>query len=186
MLLLLAPGCDRSAANGITTRAEMPAASADKPAAGIARGSLLVSAAAMEVAEEAFREKLGASIVALELTIFANRVVLQAQDPKRPERVLQYEYRSGRVYGPIPVELQGPGQLADNLFPLGEAAIDSVPSLVESAIDKIDAAHGDVRYVSLRRNLPVAMDLRFRVFVTSPERDAQVYADANGKIVDPS
>lgn len=164
----------------------MPARASAKPGAGIARGSLLVSTAALEAAHAAFHEKLALPIVALELTIFANRVVLQAQDAKQPERVVQYEYRAGRVFGPIPVELRGPGQLSDNLFPLEEAALDSVPSMVESAIEKIDSAHGDVRYVTLRRNLPVAMDLRFRVYVTSPERDAQVFADASGRIVDPS
>lgn len=137
-------------------------------------------------ASNALEAALPAPIVALELVIRADRVVLQARDPARPTRVVQYEYRAGRVLGPRPVELRGPGQLEDNLFPLAQADLASVPGFVHKAARKAGAAHTRISHVVLRRNLPDTFDVRFRAYMIDEEKAEPVQADARGRVVGPS
>ena len=177
--------CDRGQISKLRFRAEATAGS-DHVSGGTQTESLLTRAAALRDAEFALRNQLAAPIIALELRIFPDHVVLQAQDPKHPQSVIEYQYRSGRVSGPVPVELRGPGHLADNLFPLADADLTSVPGLVAEVVQKANSSRTRVSSVVLRRNLPLAMDLRFRVYVTTPERSAQVEADGNGKLVESS
>lgn len=126
------------------------------------------------------------SLRALEVSLYADKLVLQAQDPKNPQIVQQFEVRSGGVVGPVPVKLQGPGRLDDNLFPLGDANLDSIPELVSTAVRKVDGERGRARYVIVRRNLPTDWDVRIRVFVSSPKRDRQIDADATGRLIEQS
>jgi hypothetical protein len=151
-----------------------------------ASGPSLLTSHALGPALAQIESKAGSlrSLQALELEIHPDRIVLQAQDPKHPEVVRQFEYRARTVTGPIKVKLEGPGKLEDNLFPLADAKLDAIPELAQQALHKIDAERGKVRFVRVRRNLPTDMELRFRVFVSSPRRDGQVDADHNGRIVD--
>jgi hypothetical protein len=130
------------------------------------------------------RAAAGPSVMALELTVFPERAVLQARHAEQPGTVVQYEYRDGKLAPPVEVELRGPGQLEDNLFPLEEAALAEIPSLSRQAVERVDAKHGSVHRVVVRRNLPRSSDVQLRVFVSSPARDGHVDADADGKIVD--
>ena len=57
------------------------------------------------------------------------------------------------------------------------------PDLVRRAVDKVDAKNGKVGYVIVKRNLPIDMDVQFRVFVKSPLKDGFVNADKNGKLI---
>lgn len=165
------PGCKRQA----------PDRSAPPPAAG---GPSLLGASALTKAMSALLVQIGGHAQVLQLLVYPDHVVVQAQDPVHPERVLQYEYRAGMVGKPQQVLLKGKGTLEDNLFPLEDAKLDVIPALAERAVSKVDAKNGKVEYVILKRDLPVDMDVKYRVFVKSPIRDGYVDADKNGKLVE--
>src|SRR5688572_17858463 len=105
-LALLA--CDAERVDSSSVRAEaLPGDPAE--AAALAAHPLFSDAKRLGEARTALQAALPAPIVALELVIRADRLVLQARDPSRPKQVVQYEYRAGHVHGPRVVELRGPG-----------------------------------------------------------------------------
>ncbi len=132
----------------------------------------------------ALRAKIDSDqIQALELRVFPDHIVLQAQDPKRPTNVDQYLYRAGKVTGPVPVKLKGKGALADNLFPLDEIQLHFIPPVAGKALEQLRLENGVVKYVSVMRNLPTEMDVRLRVYVTSPRKDGSLMADVTGNLL---
>jgi hypothetical protein len=169
-----AAGCNR--ADVETWLGEGPSASS--PTASLLLQTPLASTM------QSFRERLGPDIHALSLLIYPDHAVLQAQNPRDRRRVDQWVYRHGRVMDPVPVELLGTGKLEDNLFPLSEAEVSSLPRLVEVARQKADMPEGVVTRVLLKRHLPETTEIRFRVFISSERRDTFVDADASGKLID--
>lgn len=159
-------------------RAE-PVAEASAP---VPLSATLLEATALARALTAIESELGKEIAALELDVHPDRVVLQARDPHNEARVLQYVYRHDKLEPPRPVRLQGSGTLEDNLFPLSEARLDRIPELVKRAVMAVDAKHGKPSHVLLRRNLPHEVDVRFRIYVTSPIRSGHVDATADGEL----
>ncbi len=145
----------------------------------------LLDPSALAQALTAMTDALGNEITALELDVYPSRVVLQAQDPASPVRILQYVYRNGALETPRPVRLQGTGKLEENTFRLHDARLDRIPELTKRAIAAVDGKHGRVSHVLLRRNLPHDVDVRFRVYVTSPIRDGYLDATADGELIDP-
>ena len=179
---LLVLGCDRPSADSSSVRAEAlqgAASEVTQAHAFFSEPSLL------REAESALDRTLPEPILALELVIRPDRVVLQASDPAHPKDVVQYEYRAGRVHGPVRVKLFGPGELEDNLFPLAEADLSSVPAFVQKALEKVGTG-GRVSHVVLRRNLPHTLDVRFRAHFAGPQDQKAVQADARGRWVGPS
>jgi hypothetical protein len=177
-MLLPIGGCHERGAYASARRNEMLEQESSAP-------SLLTSTALLQaLAEVESRAGSLRSLQALELVVYPDRLVLQAQDPNERHVVQQFEYRARKVTGPVKVKLEGPGKLENNLFPIAEAKLQAIPELVQIALRKVDAEHGRVRFVRVRRNLPIDMELRIRVFVASPRRDGQIDADQNGHIVD--
>lgn len=173
--LVAASGCRKHPG---TVKQEKPAASSGK-----SRPSLL-SAGPLQKGLAALHKKLGKPIRALELLVFPDHLMLQVENPKHPEQVLQYEYRDGKVSEGIPVELQGTGKLVDNLYTLDDIQLDAVPELARQAVQKVDPKNGRVSYMILKRNLPFDMDVQYRVFVKSPLKDGYVDADKSGKLIE--
>jgi hypothetical protein len=130
------------------------------------------------------RAAAGNRIDALELRVYADRLVLQARDPVRSNRVLEYVVRDGVVERPVDVMLKGPGQLEDNLFPLGDVRLEAIPQLTLRALDHVDERAGRITYVLVRRSLPASTEVEMRVFVASPTRDGYLDADAEGHPLD--
>jgi hypothetical protein len=130
------------------------------------------------------RRRVPPPIQALSLLVYADHLVLQAQDPTSPTHVAQYVYRDGAVAPPTSVKLLGTGKLDDNLFPLDAAKVEAIPRLAREAKGKANIPEGVVARVLLKRNLPESMDIQFRVFVTSQRRDAQLEANQNGVLLD--
>jgi hypothetical protein len=115
--------------------------------------------------------------------VYPDRVLLQVQDPQQPSTVQQYRVRTGDVHGPIAVKLGGPGQLKDNLFPLSYADLSIIPSLVQQAERQAALPEGRTVAVSLARNLPASMDIRFQVDVESPRGRRVIDARKDGKVL---
>lgn len=126
------------------------------------------------------RAAVAPDIEALDFRIFADRLVLQARDPLRRERVVEYRVRDGRVERPVEVLLKGPGDLEDNLFRLADVKLQAIPESCFRALERVDAAAGRISYVLVRRNLPVSTDVQVRVYVASPSRDGYLDTDAQG------
>jgi hypothetical protein len=120
------------------------------------------------------------AIEALELRALPNELVLQAEDPKTPGRVLMWKYSNGKVQDPVVVELKGTGNLKENLFTLDGVYLQAVPRLSSLAVDHVDPQDGRVTHIVVRRNLPFSSDVRFRVFVQSPRRNGQLDANRFG------
>jgi hypothetical protein len=171
---LLGAACDRQPDPN-----PAPSTSARAPAAGPS----LLNPSAYQLALRDVKTAAGSDIKALELAVHPGRMVLQAQDPKQPGRVMQYEYRDGKVLKPISVRLAGTGKLEDNLFPLDEVALDELPRLAKEAVLELDPDNGKVDYVLVRRNLPHTMDIQIRTYIDSPAKDGYVDADERGRLL---
>lgn len=169
MLVLALPACKKPAPQQTRTAA--------------ATGPSLLTSAGLETGMAALRGHIGEHAKLLQLLVFADHLVVQAQDAKDPKKVLQYEYRAGKVGTPVPVSLEGTGSLDDNLYSLDDVKLDVIPDLAKRAVEKLDAKNGKVSYLILKRNLPFEMDVQYRVFVKSPIKDGYVDADKNGKLV---
>lgn len=124
------------------------------------------------------------SLLMLEIGIDHARAQLEASG--RPGQIVQLEWRGERLSEATPVELDGKGTIAQNVFPLTSVELSTIPALVSAAVARIDPENGKVSHVLIRRNLPHDESIGMRVFVKSPLRDSHVDADARGKLVDPS
>ena len=143
----------------------------------------LYQADALQEAVAALSQRAGRPVNALRLVVEPYQMLLQAQDPVHPLSVHQFEYRNGAVSGPVPVRLEGEGQLEDNLFPLGSVKLAAFPDMVQRAARHVDALNGKVKRLVVRRDLPRSKEIRIRVYVASPLLDGQVDADVRGRLL---
>jgi hypothetical protein len=97
--------------------------------------------------------------------------------------VVQYRLRAGELLGPTPVELEGPGALADNVFPLERASVELIPRLVARAEQRAGLPGARAVQLSLKRNLPASMEVRFELKVAAPEGSRRIEARRDGTII---
>ncbi len=173
---VLAPAACEEDSGTVSQRSEA-APPADVEARYFRREELLASV-------QALRKRLGQPINSLRLEILPDRVVVQAQDPVHPLRVEQFEYQDGRIEGPLPVRLKGPGTLEPNLFPLADVPLDAIEAMVAEAVERVDEEHGTPARLIARRDLPHSSSVRMRLFVTSPTFDGHVDFDEDGVPMD--
>jgi hypothetical protein len=138
-------------------------------------GPSLFSSEALAQGLTALRTKAGGK--ALRLEIRPSELVLQAEDLANPGGVVEYHYQNGKVGDAEHATLRGKGQLADNLFDLGEVRLEALSSLTRAAVERVDPESGSVELVLVRRNLPESDDVRVRVYVHSPRKSGHVDAD---------
>jgi hypothetical protein len=145
--------------------------------------SLLLDAELLAKALALATEPLPKPIRALSLRVYSDRLLLQVQARTEPTRVDQYRVKDSEVLGPIAVKLTGPGDLKDNLFPLQYADLKVIPRMVRQAERRAGLGEGRAREVSLQRNLPDSMDIRFRIEVESKLGKRQINARKDGRIL---
>jgi hypothetical protein len=138
-------------------------------------GPSLFSQERLKPALALLRERVGSKLLRLE--IGPREVMVQAEDPKNAGSVLELHYKDGKVSDAEHATLRGKGQLADNLFDLDDVKLGSLPELTRVAVERVDAEHGSVELVLVRRNLPESDDVRLRVYVKSPRQSGHVDAD---------
>ncbi|HEX4340221.1 MAG TPA: hypothetical protein VH062_30140 [Polyangiaceae bacterium] len=179
-MLLVVLACTVALATGCNQRAIESWLSQSEGADG---GSLYNEAAFSRAMAE-LKKHAPSPVEALSLLVYPDHAVLQARDPAAPKTVVQYVYRGGTVAPPVLVKLLGTGKLDDNLFPLESVKLAALPKLAKDAKAKANIPEGVVARVLVKRNLPDASDVQFRVFVTSQRRDATLDADDTGRLIE--
>jgi succinyl-diaminopimelate desuccinylase len=129
--------------------------------------------------------RIGPNARVLSLDVREHALTAQVEDRAHPGAVLEYEL-AGRPSEPRRAELRGKGELAANLFPLKDVALDRIPELATLATTQVDAEAGRVVRVLVRRQLPHSDAVRFRVYVDSPRLSGHVDFDASGNPLPPS
>jgi len=83
-----------------------------------------------------FAAKLGARpIRAKSLTIYPSYAVLEAQDPKKQDKVDSYTYRDGTVGGAVPVPVAPSIEAA--LFTLDDVALEKLPDMLAKGREEL-------------------------------------------------
>lgn len=172
LALLLSTACTERAGKAQRRSDAVSSASADMS------GAPLFSSETLKPALQALRARADGKLLRLEIR--PHELMLQAEDPSNPGAVLELHYRDGEVQEPEHAQLRGKGDLADNVFELKQVPLDAIPRLVGEAIRRVDAEHGQVELVLVRRNLPESDDVRVRVYVKSPLKDGYLDADQRG------
>ncbi|HEY3500795.1 MAG TPA: M20/M25/M40 family metallo-hydrolase, partial [Polyangiaceae bacterium] len=126
------------------------------------------------------KTRAGASTRALVIDVRERGVTAQVEDRTRPGEVLEYELAGDKRAEPRHAQLRGTGELAHNLFPLRDVALERIPDLATFAATQIDPEAGKVVRVLVRRQLPQSDAVRFRVYVESPRVSGHVDFDASG------
>jgi hypothetical protein len=144
-------------------------------------GPSLISAGVLMPAFQALRAKADGKWLRVEIK--PREIVLQAEDTRSPGAVLEYHYRDGKVGEGEPAAQRGKGQLADNLFDASEVKLEAIPALAREAVRRVDAEHGTVERVLVRRNLPESSEVRLRVYVSSPRFSGHVEATHDGQLL---
>ncbi len=125
--------------------------------AGLARrtagsqGSLFEGQAAVAALEQLRQAAGGPQLRCLAVTVHSDRAELQFQQTGDPEKADAYRYQRGLVSGPLPVKLVGGGRLADNLFPLNEVELQSLPELFAEALRRTALEGGTLQELRIRR-----------------------------------
>jgi len=139
---------------------------------------------AAKVAVDRIAKRVGGKVRAIDLSIFPNRVRLQAQSAQDRTKVEGWEVRVDQVFGPVPVRLSGAGHLERNLFSVSAVNLDQLPRVVRDAKDRLsDIQGGEVSYVSIDRDLPFSRQVMFRVFVEGDADRGYADFDAKGRYV---
>jgi hypothetical protein len=166
--------------------------------AGGAQAGFLYDSAAFVSAMSALRPALGAHPRVLRITIAADRVVIEAQDPHNLSHVDSWQYATvnvlrifplSRLTGPEPVTLSlvNP-DLEANLFDLDAVDLSALPKTISAAVARAqlqDTATAAVTYIEITRQTfilpnPSSGDVRWTLHVASRREHADIYADAKG------
>lgn len=176
VLLIGALSCACQKAEG-----EKPDRRSDTVAAVAPAGHGLFERGGLSPLLSALREKVGQEPSLLMLDLRPDQATVQAEAPTRLGQLVQYQWRASAFSEPVPIEIRGKGALSQNLFPLSGVDLSDLPGLLEAAVARIDAEHGQPSRVLVRRNLPQDDSIGIRVYVESPRRSSHLDADARGK-----
>jgi len=127
----------------------------------------------------AVRRVVGSARV-LMLDVREHQVTVQYESKAQPSSVLEVVIEEGRTSEPQVAELRGSGDLAANLFSLGELSLDKIPEAATTAAAQVDTQDGRITRVLVRRQLPQTDAVRMRVYVDSPRLSGHADFDASG------
>jgi len=130
----------------------------------------------------ALRRTVGTARV-LMLDVREHQVTVQFEAKARPGEVMESVIEDGRSSEPQHAELRGAGDLAANLFALGDVSLEKIPDLATAAAAQVDAQDGRIVRVLVRRDFPHSDAVRLRVYVESPRSSGSADFDANGNPV---
>jgi hypothetical protein len=132
------------------------------------------------------KAKVGGPVRLLELSLYAEHVGAQIQDPKKHENVDAYELRDGQVGDPEPVKFVGTTPTAKDLdeatVEIASVDFGAVPRMAKDALAQLKIDDGKVTHMILKRGRPFNNDVRWRVYVTGTRKDGSVEYDPAGAL----
>lgn len=126
--------------------------------------------------------KVGAPLRVLDLAAENGGLRIQVQDPAKPENVDQYELRDGRLAGPLPVKLLGPGTLAASLFPISAVDLARIPEFTRAALARLAIPEATATALRIRVDDPPGAIRKRLHGEAAPARIlVRLYADSTRK-----
>jgi hypothetical protein len=127
---------------------------------------------------------IGTPLRAKQLVIYSEYVIIEAQDPQKPQNVDRYTLRNGSVGDKDAVRLVGreKDNLAQHLFELSVTNFALVPALINDARTRLGFSDAKVSHVMLDRHLPFSKDVLWRVYISSDRDSGFVEYDTAGKM----
>ena len=115
------------------------------------------------------RAKVGEPFRVLKIRIDDDSIMLQAQDPKKPENVDEYRLSRGELKPSIPVRLFGQTNqetLEANLFDPADVDFTKIPDLVREANEKVQLEGREMSGISIDRDMfdekcPIEIDVDY-------------------------
>lgn len=154
---------------------------------GIQVGSANLLDSGIAGALDAWRDAIGPSISAVDVSIYPDYAILEARDPEVPRHVDRWHYeRDGDLLEPDPVSLtdEQEAELELRAFPLDSVSWDRLPDLVDQAIASTDVEDPTSVYVTVYRDRPTTEAVRMRIHVSGERSSGWLLADARGNVVE--
>ncbi|MBX9450101.1 MAG: hypothetical protein KL787_10455 [Taibaiella sp.] len=109
--------------------------------------NFLTDAAALQKAEDelkALPKFNGKEVRVFQNVHFYNdgRIMIELQDPDKPENIDHYEYANGKWGEPQPVQISGDGNMKDNTTPLNDIKFAAVATVAKNWNEKAAAIEG--------------------------------------------
>jgi hypothetical protein len=141
----------------------------------------------------AIERQLGAAPArAREILIYPEYMDVEAQDPKIPEHIDEYEWRGDSVSGPEPVHLSGPQEEVDaSLFPTTAVQWRDIPDIVREVETRARHARptriedAAASYLIVDRSTSSEDDGRVEIsiYLNGPRRSGNAELTASGEIL---
>ncbi len=106
------------------------------------------------------RAKIGENARLLRVEADYRSATFRAQDPKKPENVDAWRLEKGVLVGPIPVQLIGDGELEPSLFTWSDVALDKIPELAKTALERLSLESGEVVGIDVQRHFDPTLEIR--------------------------
>ena len=154
---------------------------------GIVLGSANLLDSGIAGALDAWRDAIGPSISAVDVSIYPDYALLEARDPEVPRHVDRWHYeRDGDLLDPDPVSLTDDqeAELELRAFPLDSVSWDRLPDLVDQAVASTDVEDPTSVYVVVNRDRPTTEAVRMRIYVSGERSSGWLLADARGNVVE--
>jgi hypothetical protein len=178
----VAPACSKGAPPGGDSTAEAPKSGGAAPASA-GGADYFKDATSVPVKLKA---KVGGPVRLLEMSLYADHVAAQIQDPKKHDEANEYELRDGQVGDPDPIKFVGTAPTAKDLdegtFDLGTVDFGAMAKMVKDAPEQLKIEGGKVTHMILKRQRPFSNDVRWRVYVSGTRKNGSVEYDPAGGV----
>ena len=129
-----------------------------------------------------FRSALGDGLKVREASFYPDYVIIEAQDPAKPQNIDSYTLRDGRIDPPTPVHLSASDIVEVQVFRVRDVDWSVVGDVAGRAAQRLRIEDGRPSYAYVDKN--DERELRLHVYVTSPRRSGYVEADLDGTIIE--
>jgi hypothetical protein len=109
--------------------------------------NILSDANALKSAEESLRNL--PNLKGKEIRVFQDihfyddgRIMLDIQDPDKPENIDNYVFKNGKWGSPQPVQISGEGDMKENTFPLNTLKFETIESVYKQLEEKATGIEG--------------------------------------------
>ena len=133
------------------------------------------------VAMAAFQEELGDRLKIREAAFYEDYVIVEAQDPAKPQNIDRYTLRDGDIGEPEPVHLSSSDIVEVQVFRVADVDWAVVAEVANAAPERLRIEEGRPTYAYVERNHE--REIRIHVSVDSPRRSGYVEADLEGTIL---